>query len=75
MMRVNAKMVSFRQTYHPLILVNISATKNGWDKNLSVFLALATRALSWLDNSSNPRIAIREGVKGSLCLSSMSEDR
>ena len=41
MMRVNAKMVSFRQTYHPLILVNISATKN-----------------AWLDNSSNPRIAI-----------------
>ena len=58
MMRVNAKMVSFRQTYHPFILVNISATKNGWLRNLSVFLALATRALSWLDNSSNPRIAI-----------------
>jgi|SouAtlMetagenome_1021521.scaffolds.fasta_scaffold151117_1 hypothetical protein len=58
MIRVNAKIVSIRQTYHPFILVNISATKNGWDKNLSVFLALDTSALSWLDNSSSPRIAI-----------------
>ena len=55
---MNAEIVSLRQTYHPVILVNISATKNGWDKNLSVFLALDTNALSSLDNSSNPRIAI-----------------
>lgn len=50
--------VSFNSTYFPGLPVNTSATKNGCDKNLSIFLARATTSLSASDNSSIPRIAI-----------------
>ena len=36
-------------------LVNIWATKNGCDRNRSIFLALETTTLSWLHNSDNPK--------------------
>ena len=38
--------------------VKTSATKNGWDKNLCIFLALATVSLSSSESSSIPSIAI-----------------
>ena len=38
--------------------VKFSATKNGWDKNLWIFLARLTVFLSSSDNSSIPKIAI-----------------
>jgi len=46
------------ETYLPGDPVNTSATKNGCDKNLSIFLALDTVSLSSSDSSSSPKIAI-----------------
>ena len=51
-------MVSSSFTYLPDIPVNISATKNGWERNFSIFLALSTVNLSSSESSSKPRIAI-----------------
>merc|ERR1711892_67926 len=42
----------------PGLLVKTSATWKGWERNLSIFLALATLSLSSSDNSSIPRIAM-----------------
>ena len=51
-------MVESKSTSFPGEPVKTSATKNGWDKNLWIFLALATVNLSSSDSSSIPRIAI-----------------
>ena len=50
--------VCSKETYLPGEPVKISATKNGCDKNLSIYLARATTSLSSSDNSSIPKIAI-----------------
>ena len=50
--------VSSIDTYLPSSPVNCAATKNGWDKNFSIFLARSTVFLSSSDNSSNPKIAM-----------------
>ena len=45
-------MVSSNFTYLPDIPVNISATKKGWERNFSIFLALSTVNLSSSESSS-----------------------
>ena len=51
-------MVASKSTSLPGEPVKTSATKNGWDKNLWIFLALATVNLSSSESSSIPKIAI-----------------
>lgn len=55
---LNPVIVSFKDTNLPFLPENTSLIKNGYDKNLYTFLALATVNLSSSDNSSIPRIAI-----------------
>lgn len=55
---LNPAIVSFNDTNLPFLPENTSLIKNGYDKNLYTFLALATVNLSSSDNSSIPRIAI-----------------
>ena len=50
--------VDSRSTNFPGDPVKTSATKNGCDKNLCIYLALATTNLSSSDNSSIPKIAM-----------------
>ena len=57
-MSLKLLIVSSSFTNFPAAPVKVSAAKKGCERNFSILLALSTKTLSSVDNSSIPRIAI-----------------